>query len=674
MPTARLPLPHGAMVPAEQAERRRWTAVVAAGIACAAVVVLARGGGEQHHSNGRGDALLQGEPSGVVRAAAAATAPLLRAHAPSGRMQALVVSHAGGAALSSEPRYDTLEYGYGDPEDDAEGGGGDDEWGLSYGPEDEEEIDCSVFGSCSDALWRPPQCPCEEGPAAAEGGVVSGDGTGVRTAVDGQGGEAEDDAQQAIQVMEKRVDADEARLVRDVRDEAAEATKEAAGADRAAVEGRIVKDKAQLKIDVESEEQMEVIEQQVGADEARLQRDIKDETAAGKPKAASEQRVDVDESQMERDIEEEERIVAAVETESSGPPGTLPTPVAVAEREEDGHARGSPVASIIRVGNTGVARGGEGGGPTGVSRQPQPASMDSAEAGAEAAQKVLTPVLDVLKKEEQDLMTAQDLETLGVVREMQIDLENLRKEFSNEEARKLEAKLAQELPALESKNATAAVKIVNDTIESLLLAEKVNEGVRAFLKNHSQQTTDTKSESAVIRGQQQTRSDRYDQRVGMIGEASFGSPNQEPPDWYKYPPAWYYQNPWQFHGSRPGSPAGALPLGQPSHGWLPYPYGTPPGLPADVVALVSPPKDEDKWLDGETGRMWLDTPNGLAWLRTGTGQSWIISSSGQQWLWSPWGGRWLSTPDGWAWAARNPQMAAQFAPPHDWGQAGGVTM
>ena len=702
MPTTRLPLPHGAMVPAEHAERRRWTAVVAAGIACAALVVLARGGGEQHHSSGRGDALLQGEPSGVVRATAAATAPLPRAHAPSGRTQALVAGHAGGAALSSEPRYDTLEYGYGDPEDDAEGAGGDDEWGLSYGPEDEEEIDCSDFGSCSDALWRPPECPCEQGPAAAEGGVESGDGTGVRTAVDGQGGEAEDDAQQAIQVMERRVDADEGRLVRDVREEADEATKEAAAADKVAVEGRIAEDKAQLKRDVESEEQMEVVEQQVGADEARLQRDIKDEAAAGKPKAASEQRVDVDESQMERDVEEEERVVAAVETEFSGSPGALPTPAAVTERKGDGHERGSPMASITGVGNTGGgsyyrgneggggAGGGDGGGggvehahhgpsnepgegPAGVSRQPEPASMDSAEAGAEAAQKVLTPVLDVLKKEEQDLMTANDLETLGVVREMQIDLEKVRKEFSNEEARKLDAKLAQELPALQSKNATAAVKIVNDTIESLILAEKVNEGVRAFLKNHSQQTAEAGSESTVVGWQQQTGSDRYDQRVGMIGGASFGSPNQTPPDWYKYPPAWYFQNPWKFHGSPPASPARALPQGQPSHGWLPYPYGTPPGLPADVVALVSPPEDEDKWLDGETGRMWLDTPNGLAWLRTGAGQSWIISSNGQQWLWSPWGGRWLSTPDGWAWAARNPQMAAQFAPPHDWGQAGGIT-
>lgn len=328
-----------------------------------------------------------------------------------------------------------------------------------------------------------------------------------------------------------------------------------------------------------------------------------------------------------------------------------------------------------------------------------------------AAAATLEPVRNELKKEEEKLLEAKDFETMGVVRSAELVLKAAEGNFSRAQAKIEEAKLRSEIPILEAENKSAAVQIIKDAIESLIVAENVKTGVMAMVAGNAVPpgvvlapppppsiirpdwydqppwwTVAPWNQTGVWLGQQPRPFASDQQGYGGPGNgappAGWGQPysqpppsSQQPPEWWLHPPPWYYQ-PLPGQVAPPGSPPvpsvpPPLPAGHPGNGWLPYPYGIPPGLPDNVVDMKEPPKAEtDKWLSGEQGRMWLDTPHGLAWLTSSPGQQWLYTAGGQQWLWSPWGGRWLTTPSGMTWAAQNPQMAAQFMPPAGWGYGG----
>jgi len=297
-------------------------------------------------------------------------------------------------------------------------------------------------------------------------------------------------------------------------------------------------------------------------------------------------------------------------------------------------------------------------------------------------------VVAELKKEERELMEAKDFETMGIVREAEIVLKKAEGDFSRKEAEEEEHKLMAEIPMLEAENNTAAIKIIEDVVESLVVAEHVKTGVAAMVAGNYTPLGVTLAPPVPQQPVWNNPPTWYMQppwwvqypynQTGM-GPGPVQAQISRPPSWYMDPPAWYQQQPpaW-YYQSAPGQQApaasptappepAALPAGHPGQGWLPYPYGLPPGLPADVVAMTAPPKDtQDKWLSEDQGRMWLDTANGLVWLSSSPGQQWLFTAGGEQWLWSPWGGRWLTTPAGMTWASQNPQMAAQFMPPSGW--------
>jgi hypothetical protein len=288
------------------------------------------------------------------------------------------------------------------------------------------------------------------------------------------------------------------------------------------------------------------------------------------------------------------------------------------------------------------------------------------QAGNAAAAATLDPVVVELKKEEVALMAAKDFETMGVVREAEIVLKKAEGNFTRREAEAEAATLRAEIPVLEEKNDTAAVKIIQDAIDALTVAEKVKTGVAALVAGNPPSAVAAIAPPPEVPPWYLQPPWWLQYPYNQTG----GLPPTQPPAWYWEAPPWYYQ-PAPGQPPHPGSPPApptppALPAGHPGHGWLPYPYGTPPGLPADIESMKEPPKDErDKWLSEH--QLWLDSPNGCAWLATSGGQEWLYTAAGEQWLWSPWGGRWLTTPTGMQWAAQNPQMSAQFMPPHGWG-------
>jgi hypothetical protein len=153
-----------------------------------------------------------------------------------------------------------------------------------------------------------------------------------------------------------------------------------------------------------------------------------------------------------------------------------------------------------------------------------PPTPDPNTAGNEAAAATLDPVEDELKKEEEELMEAKDFETMGVVREAELVLRKAEGEFTRREAEAEEEKLKEEIPALEAKNNTAAIKIIEDVVEALVVAEKVKTGVAAMVAgNHTPPG------------------------VTLAPPASQQPVWQNPPSWYMQPP-WWAQYPYNQTG------------------------------------------------------------------------------------------------------------------------------
>ncbi|MFN9900336.1 MAG: hypothetical protein ACK55Z_16410, partial [bacterium] len=119
---------------------------------------------------------------------------------------------------------------------------------------------------------------------------------------------------------------------------------------------------------------------------------------------------------------------------------------------------------------------------------------------------------------------------------------------------------------LEQKNDTAAIKIIQDAIDALIVAEKVKTGVAALVAGNPPSAVAAIAPPPEVPPWYLQPPWWLQYPYNQTG----GLPPTQPPAWYWEAPPWYYQ-PAPGQPPHPGSPPApptppALPAGHPGHG------------------------------------------------------------------------------------------------------------